>query len=474
MICKRTAYLIAIGLTCATTPSYAGFQWVPGQGSANTMGAGNYSSSPYSQVEDPMMPDSGDGLTYMPDPVQSEPVSPPPSSQSADDILVPMMPPAENSSQAATDEGFFAPIQNLFTPEESPRDVPDAQNQGTRFQWIGQEEETPSQKSWGSGMVMQQKPLSAAPVMPGAVVMPQSAGNSPYETVQGFGSDMPLVLALRQVIPAEYSYSFGRDINMGANVSWNGGKPWDLVLNEMLAPLDMHAEITGRNVRFEKGPKRAAPQAMQNNSQPMQENSYAEISPPRRNITDPGVGGLVPMASETYKAPVASEPAHYVPPHQNIEVRMHDEAAPVPITPSAGDSGYDSYHPNRPMQEQEDDVSWLESVSQSVSQKMAKIGEDFRSGNKVDAADVRMWEAQKGDSLKTTLVQWSKEANVTLVWNSSRDYTLDSNVLVNGTFTNAVKTVFTEGITKSNKPNLKLVDNPNSSQSTTFIVSDNG
>ncbi len=60
----------------------------------------------------------------------------------------------------------------------------------------------------------------------------------PKQNAVGFAKDIPLVMALRQIVPAQYAFSFSDGINPGVLVSWNGGKPWDVVLNDILIPLN--------------------------------------------------------------------------------------------------------------------------------------------------------------------------------------------------------------------------------------------
>lgn len=69
-----------------------------------------------------------------------------------------------------------------------------------------------------------------------------------FENVAGFGSDMPLAYALRQVVPPEYAFSFGADVNPGYRVSWSGGKPWNEVVSDMVAPLNLKATVHGSTV----------------------------------------------------------------------------------------------------------------------------------------------------------------------------------------------------------------------------------
>jgi outer membrane biosynthesis protein TonB len=66
-----------------------------------------------------------------------------------------------------------------------------------------------------------------------------------YDVVEGFGTDIPLVMAMGQIIPAKYAYSFGKGVNPGSVVSWEGGKPWNEVLHSVLTPLNIGVKIEG-------------------------------------------------------------------------------------------------------------------------------------------------------------------------------------------------------------------------------------
>lgn len=53
--------------------------------------------------------------------------------------------------------------------------------------------------------------------------------------VDGFGADIPLVLALRQIAPAQYAFQFQNKADAGVKISWEGnGRPWLDVLQESL------------------------------------------------------------------------------------------------------------------------------------------------------------------------------------------------------------------------------------------------
>lgn len=76
--------------------------------------------------------------------------------------------------------------------------------------------------------------------------MPQQFSNA-----VGFGKDLPMALALSQVIPEGYIHSFASDVDAGSTVSWEGGKPWDVVLNDMLRPKNLTAVIRGKQVTIQ-------------------------------------------------------------------------------------------------------------------------------------------------------------------------------------------------------------------------------
>jgi hypothetical protein len=69
--------------------------------------------------------------------------------------------------------------------------------------------------------------------MPAPVAAPAAPQGG--DVLAGFGADLPLVIALQQVVPPGYQYSFSGNVNPGALVSWEGGRPWQHVLGDMLA-----------------------------------------------------------------------------------------------------------------------------------------------------------------------------------------------------------------------------------------------
>lgn len=69
-----------------------------------------------------------------------------------------------------------------------------------------------------------------------------------FENAIGFGKDLPLPMAVMQVVPNGFIPSYDGAVDKGVRVSWNGGKPWPNVLEEMLSPLGLDVVVLNNQV----------------------------------------------------------------------------------------------------------------------------------------------------------------------------------------------------------------------------------
>lgn len=69
------------------------------------------------------------------------------------------------------------------------------------------------------------------------------------EILEGFGKDIPLALALRDIVPSKYAYAYANSSYAGLTVSWEGGKPWQEVLNDTLSSRGLAAQVS-KNVVY--------------------------------------------------------------------------------------------------------------------------------------------------------------------------------------------------------------------------------
>jgi hypothetical protein len=67
----------------------------------------------------------------------------------------------------------------------------------------------------------------------------------------GFGQNVPLAFAIRQITPRWVNVSYCDGVNSQQPVSWRGGRPWNQVLGDVLTPLGLHMKMSGRALRIE-------------------------------------------------------------------------------------------------------------------------------------------------------------------------------------------------------------------------------
>ena len=98
-------------------------------------------------------------------------------------------------------------------------------------------------------------PQMPAQKVPGIEAMPLTSpekqkrppASSP-DVIAGFGSDLPLIVALQQVVPQQYKVSLAPGVDAGVHVSWQGDKPWEQVLSDMLAPPHLAYALQGNTL----------------------------------------------------------------------------------------------------------------------------------------------------------------------------------------------------------------------------------
>ena len=316
-----------------------------------------------------------------------------------------------------------------------------------------------------------------------------------FEVIEGFGSDIPLAIALRQVVPPHYAFSFGEGVNAGYLVSWEGGKPWNEVLSEMLDPLQLKASIHGKvlNVGVKNAPSASISDELAEMEAEM-DDSY-----PAEEVMDeeaPAVAEPVEMVAVEEEAPEEDAPVVVVKEEEPKKVVKAPEPilAPMPeeleeddivepmekaevedvvedVKVSSGrqvilDPG--SMESEQPVIEAEAEAEAViaeqaqEMDTEEVEEALEEAIEDAEPEVKEEMAKApmklqpRVWEAKRGSSLRETLNSWSQEANVDLVWDASNDFELSSDVLISGTFANAVKVLFSKAV--KNGPEMSIED----------------
>ncbi len=90
---------------------------------------------------------------------------------------------------------------------------------------------------------------SSAPMRPRP--HPKLRPPAPDPALAGFGDQVPLRFAVRQIVPARFQVAFGETVDRDARVDWKGGKPWRPTLSDALRPLGLTASVAGAAVTIQ-------------------------------------------------------------------------------------------------------------------------------------------------------------------------------------------------------------------------------
>jgi hypothetical protein len=324
--------------------------------------------------------------------------------------------------------------------------------------------------------------------------------SSDFERVEGFGRDIPLAMALNQVVPAGYAYAFGDGVNPGYRVSWSGGKPWNEVVFDMIAPLDFVAYVRGNKLFINKrrhqseksmvvhtpAPSTAVSQVhvnaahavpvpppimpipgkmntqnnvrhVQNNVHiakstahkgPQNQDGFVSLEGGRSNILDPGLHKRSQSAKTLSKIKQWTNFDEIA--RSTEKVRLTDveqaqkQSAPSPIKPVMTAPVY----PPPPQK-----FAYQTSLMENINQPAA-------------------WQARQGDSLFSVLQRWCDQANMKLIWSAQNDYLVASDVFVNGPFPQALEDLVTNGVMSGHRPAVDFYETPTEAHEGTVVIKD--
>ncbi len=291
---------------------------------------------------------------------------------------------------------------------------------------------------------LQQMPApEAAPVIVPASVAPAIVPAT-RAVIAGFGKDMPLALALSQVVPSEYAYSFGGGVNPGTRVSWEGDRPWDIVLQDMLAAADMKAYYNQNVIVIRSA---STPDKFSEAQLPLD-------AADKMNAQEPAAGDAT-----TLKADQANEASKQAP----VMLENKDAAAVAPIATKRIIVSDPGEEPSlQPMQQSaieaapEADAKSAQDQPQVIdftADAPKPAGEESKAEDSLSAVDavspeqspskkLPQWLALKGESLKSVLNRWSEKYGFQVIWEAGHDYVLAKDVAVNNDIQTALETLF--------------------------------
>ncbi|MEA1987770.1 MAG: TcpQ domain-containing protein [Pseudomonadota bacterium] len=69
------------------------------------------------------------------------------------------------------------------------------------------------------------------------------AGTADSDVIEGYAKNVPLSLALKQVIPEGWNVLFSDSVSKGQIVSWRGDRPWAKVMKQLADQANLYVEI---------------------------------------------------------------------------------------------------------------------------------------------------------------------------------------------------------------------------------------
>jgi len=222
-----------------------------------------------------------------------------------------------------------------------------------------------------------------------APVMPAAAPSAPRPVVDGFGTNVPLSLALQQIIPAGLTVEDQVGLDQNMMVSWAGGRPFDKVLEDMLYANGVRVTVTGNSVVLFRA------------------TGVGVVSSPV----------AVPVTSVVSRPPVAAMP-----------VPLPSVVAPAPL-------------PERIVS----DISVVPAAPAGTGPAVASVPENIQaapqnsSGQKFDASVIDLFSGRTNESVQTVLSRWGRISGVVVEWSVGTDLTLPQSFAVNATFSRAVE-----------------------------------
>ncbi len=266
-----------------------------------------------------------------------------------------------------------------------------------------------------------------------------------YRQAVGFGEDIPLALALNQIVPPDYPYSFSENVDPGIRINWKGGRPWNIVLADALEPYGYDISINDKRVLVHKN----APSPLSGmHASPKEEKKRKPGQP--QNLMPMPLAPDFPDVSQESNNYSAKNPADNIPdyllrrpagktsvpePYTNVQPEFSSiSSEPPPADPwevaSTSDFAPD---PDKPV----------------IKDPFSIVTADLENAAHTGHEEENVWNAEAGDRLKNILADWSSRAGVQLHWASRYDYPLQSDVAVDGNFEEAVETLLT-GLMEAN------------------------
>jgi hypothetical protein len=111
-----------------------------------------------------------------------------------------------------------------------------------------------------AAQIAQTDPISAAKPSDAKQPLPRSPAHTVdgkkislhRATAHGFGDQIPLNFAVRQIVPPGFTVKFGNAVDQDARVDWHGEQSWSAALKQAVKPLQLKVKLEEKIVHISK------------------------------------------------------------------------------------------------------------------------------------------------------------------------------------------------------------------------------
>ncbi|NDE89696.1 MAG: hypothetical protein EB059_00935 [Alphaproteobacteria bacterium] len=288
--------------------------------------------------------------------------------------------------------------------------------------------------------------------------------------VEGFADKVPLTVAIQQILPQGYGYTLGDGVDPGQLVSWRGGRPWNVVLQDMLAPSALAYSVNGRSVAISS--VGVAPTIV---------TGIAPLQPVQQQPLIQPVQQQSVMIPQNQQQVVMQQPMMQQQPQQ----QPMPQIMPPPLPPqqvSPQQIQQQQMQPQIMMQQHPQQHVMVMDVPQQQVQVQQPQVIDVPAATATGPQPLQIenplvfqsqtWEVRPGQTLRKQLQEWCNRAGVELNWTAEFDYPIMASMNMTGTFEEAVRTLLIGFDGAKPTPRGRLHYNPAAGQSILIVEAD--
>ena len=237
-----------------------------------------------------------------------------------------------------------------------------------------------------------------------AILAALSFSGTAFASFEGFGTDIPLDRAAREIAPSEITIDYGEGVDKTATVSWSSASDWQSALRSAVGKRGYTASFGTNSVVISKGASATSASSSR---------TYSSAS----------------KSSSASSAPRASKPSSPA------------KRAPAPRTdaaeaPMQGGGGFTirPYKGGKPVEDAKTDAG------KPADGRLATKGENFEPYKPAAASQ---FSVSAGQMLHPVLAEWASKSGWTVIWETEYDYRIEANASFNGNFVDAVTQIVT-------------------------------